>query len=242
MTLVIGVLCNDGIVIGGDRLLVKFRATDLKTYANKITTYQFGDGRPVIVGSAGTRQDANRALKEIDPKSYPLRESADLTEYLEYVVEPRLSAFYARLKDARGRPPEYSLVIGAINRDGSPTLATVYADGSFDLEVFSTMGVGAPLAELILRDIELDSLSVEVARFLVGYIIAKVSLVHHDVDGIVNGMDILAVRNDKPKELLRFSDADFNKVLYLLQKITFKDLPSQIQKVLMNGGSGNRGI
>ena len=214
--------------------MVKFRATDLKSYAQKITTYQFGDGRPIIIGSAGTRQDANRAIKEIDPKLYSLRESASLMEYLEYVVEPRLAAFHARLREARGRPPDYSLVVGAIDSDGKPNLATVYADGSFDLEVFSTMGVGAPFAELILRDIELENLSVEVARFLVGYVIAKVSLVHHDVDGIVNGMDIVAVEKSRPKEVIRLSDVDFGKVLDLLQKITFKDLADQIQEALIS--------
>jgi len=234
VTLIIGVSCKNGIVIGGDRLVVKIRATELKSFEHKLVTYTFGDGRPIIIGSAGVGQDAKRAIREIDPKAYGLRESAELTEYLEIVVEPKLSTFYIRLRDARGRPPEYSLTVGCIDPDGVPALATVYSDGSFDLEPLSTMGAGAPFAELILRDISLEDMTVDVARFLIGYIISKVSLVHHDVDGITNGMDVLAIKNEKPKELIQLSDDDFSKILDLLRNVTFADLSERIREALGN--------
>lgn len=137
---------------------------------------------------AGIWQDARRAIVRINPETFALRESATMVEYLESVVEPQLSRFYRELREMRGKEPEYSLTVAGCDPDGRPVQATVYADGSFDLEELSTMGSGAPFAELILKDISLKDLDVDTARFLIGYIIAKISRVHHDVDGIIGGM------------------------------------------------------
>jgi hypothetical protein len=45
MTLIIGVVCRDGVVVGGDRLYVKIRATSIKSFSSKLYSYEFGDGR-----------------------------------------------------------------------------------------------------------------------------------------------------------------------------------------------------
>lgn len=235
MTLVIGLKCSNGIVIGADRMGVKFRATAIKSYWSKVFTSNFGDGRAIIYGLAGAKQDALRALREIDPGRFSLREKASLEEYLENIVEPREARLYLRLRETRGREPEYSLTIGCINPDGSPTLATVYNDGSFDLESISTMGVGAPFAELILRDIDVERLDIDTAANLIGVIIAKVSLVHAEVNGITYGMDILKVYGETPNDVIRLSNEELSKILNLAQRVSFSDIPDKLRKAIEEG-------
>jgi 20S proteasome alpha/beta subunit len=124
------------------------------------------------------------------------------------------------------------LTIGCINPDGKPGIATVYPDGSFDLENISTMGVGAPFAELILRDVDVGQLDADTAVYLVGVIIAKVSLVHAQVNGVTGGMDVFEVTSREPKIVKKISIEEFIKILELQRALSFKDYLNKLKDVL----------
>ena len=230
MTLVIGIQCNNGVVIGADRLVAKLRGTEIKDFETKIVTYSFGDGRKILISHAGARQDARRALSRIDPKNYALREGANLIEYLENVVEPALSSFYRGLLDARGREPDYSFAIGCIDPDNTPVLATVYANGSFDIEPISTMGVGAPFAELILKDVNIEEMDLTLAKCVIGFIIGKVSFVHPYIDGITKGMDIFSLNVDTPKEVGKLTNEELQEILDCTHNISFQKVIETIKE------------
>lgn len=233
MTLVIGLKGKDGIVIGADRFERKYRAAELKEFTTKVWEYEFGDRRKIVLGSAGVRQDCVRAISRIKPTKYPsLRESATLEEYLERIVEPGLSEFYRDLLSIRRdeRRINYSFVIGSINPDNKPSLATIYPDGSFDIEQTSTMGVGAPFAELILRDTDTRNLNIGMQMLLIGYIIAKVSRVSHDVNGVTYGMDIVRINKEQPKQVRKLTSNEFSQILKLADEIPTSNIIENIKK------------
>lgn len=224
MTLVIGIRCKDGVIVGADRLSIKIRATRIKSYISKVTSFNFPDGRIVIVGHAGNVQDSERALTRIDAGRYSLQPMISMEEYLEEVVEPQLSRFYIYLKESIGREPDFSLVMAGINPDQEPVMATVYANGSFDIENYSTMGVGAPFAELILKDVNVNVMDLKTGIYLIGTLIVNASLIHTDIDGVMAGMDILAIDKKAPKKLYQLNEQEFDSIFKVATQLRFGDL------------------
>ena len=230
MTLIIGLVCKNGVAIGADKLETLFRATYLKRPTRKIYEFNLGDERKLLVAIAGTRQDGERAVIRINPEGLRLPKDYSFNEYLGDVVEPTLSRFYSSLKEKRGREPNYSLILGAIDVDGDPKLAIVYPDGSYDLETRSVLGVAAPLAEMVLRDIRTEDLDLKIVRYLIGLIIAKVSLVHQEVDGLMYGMDIASIAEDRPGEVQWLGEEEFNRIIKLTGEVSFNIIAEMIKK------------
>lgn len=195
MTVGIVVACKDGIVIGADRKVTRYRGTRIKSLEDKIHKLSFKDGQSFLVCCSGSGDFPERALSQIDPCDF----DRDCSFYRD-VVEGRISRLRVGLAD-RGVEYDATLLFGTIDVNEKPTIGHITRSGVTELknQGYFTTGIAAPYAEIVLKDSYSLNMSIQDAKLIVGGLIQKIG----EVDNDVEGMDVffISIKDKQVKEL-----------------------------------------
>jgi 20S proteasome alpha/beta subunit len=195
VTVGIVVACKEGVVIGADRKVTRYRGTRIKSLEDKVHKLLFRDGRSFLICYSGSGDFAERAIAEIDPSAF----DADCSFYRD-VIEGRISRLQQRLAD-RGVNYDATLLFGVIDLNGKSAIGHITPSGLTELKTqgYFTTGIAAPYAEIVLKDSYSREMTIEDAKLIVGGLIEKIGMVDNDVEG----MDVfsLSTKDKQVKEL-----------------------------------------
>jgi 20S proteasome alpha/beta subunit len=186
VTVGIGIVCENGVVIGADRKVTMSRGTRIKSLENKIFTLTFRDGKKLLVCGAGTTDHLKRAMSEINPYNF---DTLDCGTYRD-LVESNISRLRLRLSD-RGLTYDATLIFGMIDVGNKPVIGHILPSGFVEIkyEGYFTTGIAAPYAEIVLKDSYSKDISLEDAKLIAGGLIEKIGKVDNDVEG----MDVFCI-------------------------------------------------
>lgn len=181
VTVGIAVACVDGVVIGADRKVTMSRGTRIKSLENKIFALSFRDGKNLLVCCAGMIDYAKRAITQINPSNFDSIGCGSYRDWAEGCI--------TRLKwslSERGLTYDATLLYGMIDTDSSPVIGHIMPTGLVETKYqgYFTAGVGAPYAEMVLKDSYSPAITVEDAKLIVGGLIDKIGQVDNDVEGM----------------------------------------------------------
>lgn len=189
MTIIVGIICQDGLVVASDSQAGSFRGVHVKRLDyTKIYSFNF-DGSKVVVTGAGESPFIVRAKEIIegnskDKKFRTSREIADVAE--EAMTEITKRYMIERFKDLGSStktpqpddsllsPPNFALVLGTYCGDG-PCLYTVYPDGVAGREEgYASLGSGSAFAEYLLARLYRPDLTIEGGVRIAAYVVEEV--------------------------------------------------------------------
>jgi 20S proteasome alpha/beta subunit len=181
VTIGIAVACSDGVVVGADRKVTRYRGTRVKSLEDKIYRMQFKDGRSLLACSAGSPDLAFRFLASMNPAK--LGEEIKVYGYRDF-VESEISALASSLSK-KGIDLDVAILFGMVD-DGCPYIGHVIPTGLTEVRYtgYFTTGIAAPYAELVLHDTYSPALSVEDTRLIVAGLIDRIGKVDNDVEGM----------------------------------------------------------
>jgi 20S proteasome alpha/beta subunit len=187
VTVCVEIACQDGVVIGADRKVVRERGTRIESLEDKIVRLAFQNGNPLLCCSAGGADLASRAISLIDPSGWPGNVDAD--SYRDSVE--RAIAGYTASLNARGIMNDSILLFGMINLNDEPVVGHITPMGLTETRRsgYFTAGIAAPYAEMVLQDSFHEELNIQDAKLIVGGLIVKIG----QVDNGVEGMDVLTI-------------------------------------------------
>lgn len=225
MTTAVGLICADGLAVGTD---MKVTAGDMKYSEPKLlTTAKLGERTLVIAGSGALRhiKDALGWLR-LDSINEIIGENPSFDDFLGKIVETMIPQFASDYSQKYGTPPQIQLIIGTIEKDGTPRLIQVYANGDYDYrDTFSAIGSGSIFGEILLRKLYHPSMSVQVAQRLIGYII-------WEIQGIDNAtgehMQIVTLSKDGKASVVPELEIDVYKHLPELVACSYESLRERI--------------
>ena len=186
-TLIIAIKCNDGIVIGSDRRIV--RGTESQV-ADKVKTLDLG-GRGVSAnvlfaaeGLTGIRDDFFLLLDgEIQR-----RKGVDTLYEVKVIVEDIIHELTTRYSERIGESHPIGVAMGGLERltSGDARLYYIHADGYGELASFVCTGHGGPYAQTLSKFLcDVNSLTVIDAAARAAFIISWVSA--GELDSTVGG-------------------------------------------------------
>jgi len=195
-TLIIGVRCRDGIVIGSDRKIVRGGETE---YSNKIFEFDIG-GKILFAaeGLTGIRDDFFLLL------NYEIRRrrGVDTLYEVKIIVEDIISELTERYKDRIREPYPIGVLMGGLEKisEGKAVLYYIYSQGYGEQVGFRCTGHGGDygysLAKFLYGPHLAPELTVEEVARRVAF---TISWVAEDVDTTVGGgIDIFMIKDENP--------------------------------------------
>lgn len=194
MTIIVGIVCREGVIIASDSQAGSFRGVHVKRLDyTKIYDFIF-DGTSIAVTGAGETPFIARAIELLEEmakeaKFHKTRDVADLAENVmtgitrRYIVERDKELGYTKSTDAdRTRSQEdrslaFSLIVG-VCCGGEPCIYTVYPDGVAERgEKYASLGSGSAFAEYLLARLYRDDLTLEQAVRVAVYVVEEVKKV-----------------------------------------------------------------
>jgi 20S proteasome alpha/beta subunit len=202
VTVGIAMTCKDGIVIGADRKVTRYRGTHVKSLETKIVSSQFKDGRIVLCCYAGNYDFANRILVEINPE---IIESPLGCDDWRDIIETNVCKLSDKIT-GKGLEFDTTILFATIDADSTPTVGHVTTTGGTELgtERYFTTGIAAPYAEFVLNDVYDANMSIYEARLMIASLIHKIG----EVDNDVEGLDVYAIKSDSPKKIIELTKAE----------------------------------
>lgn len=199
MTVVIGIMCSDGVVLASDSMTTFGRGVPIFRYSNKVHVINHDHlSTPVALGGAGMTTYVNKFMERaarsaIEAAFNPeTKEKLDIVDFCERVAEPVVASLLKEYQIDRNdffEAPmtEYSLsmiIAGATNRKEFRAYF-VHDDGLTEpLDHHGAVGSGAAYAELFLRYLLADKvLDCNTASRLAVYAIKGVELMDPNVGG-----------------------------------------------------------
>jgi 20S proteasome alpha/beta subunit len=181
VTIGIAVACSDGVVVGADRKVTRYRGTRVKSLEGKIHKMQFKDGRNLLACSAGSPDLAFRFLASMSPAE--LGANINAYGYRDF-VESQISGLASQLSQ-RGIDLDVAILFAMVD-NGSPYVGHVIPAGLTEIRYtgYFTTGIAAPYAELVLHDTYSPELSVGDAKLIVAGLIDRIGKVDNDVEGM----------------------------------------------------------
>ena len=196
-TLIIGVKCQDGIVIASDRKVA--RGSEVE-YTNKVFTFDLGG--PVLFaaeGLTGIRDDFFLLLET----EIRRRKGVDTLYEVKIIVEDIIANLTERYTERVRVSDPIGVLMGGLQEltKGPAILYYIHALGYGELSPFMCSGHGGTyaysLAKFLIDPNAQPHLSVEEAAKRVAFIIAWVS---EDVDSTVGGTpEVIILKNDNSK-------------------------------------------
>jgi proteasome beta subunit len=147
MSTIVGIRCRDGVVIAGDRLLVRDERVESR---NRQHVFDLDEG----VGAAAVGPDVDRFADRLESelRSYRLERGA--------VSLAAVERFAGEIADET----DHEAIVAAPDDDDRATARGVYADGATLADPPMALGSGASLALGQLEAADLDTLSVRDAE------------------------------------------------------------------------------
>lgn len=181
VTIGIAVACSDGVVVGADRKVTRYRGTRVKSLEDKIHAMQFKDGRKLLACSAGSADLAFRFLASINPAE--LGANVKVYGYRD-IVESQISGLASQLSQ-RGIDLDVAILFAMVD-DGCSYIGHIIPTGLTEVNYrgYFTAGIAAPYAELVLHDTYSPELSVGDAKLIVAGLIDRIGKVDNDVEGM----------------------------------------------------------
>ena len=214
-TLILGVRCKDGIVIGSDRKILRGGETE---YTDKI--FEFDVGGKILVaaeGLTGIRDDFFLLLNyEISR-----RRGVDTLYEVKIIMEDIISELTERYRDRIREPYPIGVLMGGLEMlsEGKAVLYYIHSEGYGEKVSFMCSGHGGnyaySLAKFLYGPRLASKLSVDDVAKRMAFTISWVS---EDVDSTVGGNpDVFIVKDNNPK-VERLPVGDVNNEIQHAQK------------------------
>lgn len=202
MTIIVGVICKDGLVIGCDSQASSVKGVPVKrTEYTKIYEIPVGGDGHALLSGAGTGAFVTRASELLGDKCKNSvcrnpREFADICEdvvteiFKRYVIDkskalgiskaktPQVVSGSIQWQEEPTEPPGVILMTGIqcrVNKNPEWCLYTVHPDGVAEKsDKYDAIGSGSAIAEYLLARLWSEKLAVEQATKVVVYVIEEV--------------------------------------------------------------------
>jgi len=261
MTIIIGIVCEDGIIIASDSQAMTSRGVDVKRLDyTKIHGFNLNSDLKVLITGAGETPFITRAIELLqarwrEKRVQTTRELADLAEETmnaiqkRYVVdrmkelgitgskslEAQRLTKPSRLQEI-GRPPSFALLLGAVSKDEN-AIYMVHPDGVAEkAERYISLGSGSAYAEYLLARLCCEGLKLEEALKLGIYIIEEVKKIDPNCGGFtqVALATTLGINHKTDPEVKKLSDDIMTKDMEFtkLWRGTILDRKAEIDEVL----------
>lgn len=260
MTVGIGIVCSDGIVLACDSLTTFRRGVPVLRYNNKVDIFEHDKlENDIAVISAGMTtyfdKFRDRACREsIEAAFSRTEQQLDIVDFSQAVCEPIMTALLKEYAIDRtkflGVPIvefSLSLIIAGVTRDKELRAYFVHSDGvSEPIEHYGTIGSGAAYAELFLRFL-LAEPEISVARGgeLAIYAIKGVELMDPNVGGDAN-VKIVTLKKDKSLSIADLSKKNIPDTPREKMQQVLQDISKHIEQLVAGKGeshvSGNDSI
>ena len=226
MTIGIVIACADGVVVGADRKAVRHRGTRVKSLEDKIAQFQFRDRKPLLFCVAGGADVGNRAIDRLNPVNYG--EDADAEFYRDF-CERQVSRLAAELT-VRGLEYDATLLLGMIDSNNHPFIGHITGNGLTESKRsgYFTAGIGAPYAEMVLKDSFSLSLTCEDARLIVAGLIDAIGKVDNDVEGL----DVFSI-SSASADVVSLTQAERQALSFHPLSFDFKDDLQEIKEEII---------
>lgn len=240
MTVIVGIVCKDGIIIASDSQVEFERAAPVKRVnANKI--YKLLEDRNIAIAGAGTLTFIHKAINliresiiEEEKKSgrkLSFREIIDLAEsamahiYRVYNIK-RLEYIYGQLLPEFIHP--FPLMIGGSEKNNK-YLFILHEDGiSEDIEDYATLGSGAAYAEYLLSKFYYKGITTEAGKVIAMYVIKEIEKIDPNVGGPIN---IVVIKD-------RFQELDEEEIEKINRKVVGIEKKLLVEAKSLVGGLG----
>lgn len=206
-TLIIGVRCKDGIIIGSDRKIIRGGETE---YSNKV--FQFDIGGKILFaaeGLTGIRDDFFLLL------NYEIarRRGVDTLYEVKIVIEDIISELTERYRDRIREPYPIGVLMGGLEKlsKGKAVLYYIHSEGYGEQVTFRCTGHGGDYAYSLAKFLYGSQLASESSTKDIAKRVAFViSWIADDVDSMVGGNpDVFMVKdNNRNVEQLAKEDVD----------------------------------
>lgn len=231
MTIVIGLICKNGIVLACDSQVEFHRAAPVKRInANKV--HRLFKEKNVAVAGAGTLTFINKAInllrRSIREREEERKEKLSFLEIIDVaeVVMSTLHKVYniQRLTYIYERPIEslmhaFPLMLGSTEGDNK-YLFILHEDGvAEDVEDYATLGSGAAYAEYLLSKLYDKNLTTDNGKKIAIYVINEVGKIDPNVGGPIN---VVIIQDNEIKEMER---KEINEIVDRLDKIEREVIP-----------------
>lgn len=197
MTIIVGIVCKDGLVVTADSQAESWRGVAVKRLDyHKITVFPQTGDLYVIVSGAGIGTFISKATDKLKTKyeSTKISTAEKLSDEAEEVMTDMQKRYVVEKMDKLGiggvlhdhkrlrktqadfEMPNFILMVGCITKEGeNPTIYTIGRDGvSERAEKFASTGSGSAYAEYLLTKMYRDDIMVEQAKKLGVLIIEEV--------------------------------------------------------------------
>jgi len=195
VTIIVGILCTDGIVIGSDSQATYNVGVDIKRLdCTKIESVTFVDTKEAILAGSGMMAYITR-FSEImtdEGKRCSIISNRAVANIAESTINKITKKYVIDRSEELGVPIDNPNSVGSLNFaimlthyfDGKPYLFNIYPEGLAEKqERYASLGSGSPFADYILSKLYYDSLSLKDGVRLAAYIIEEVKKVDPNVGG-----------------------------------------------------------
>lgn len=194
MTIIVGIICKDGVVVASDSQAGSFRGVHVKRLDySKIYDFAF-DGNKVVLTGAGEAPFIIRAKEIIEQKGKEgkFKGSRDIADLAEQATTEIMKRYMVeRWKELTGtkmpsgpaalqsdEAPNFALVLGTFCGDEGPCLFTVYSEGVAGREEgYASLGSGSAFAEYLLARLYRDDLTIDEGVRVAVYVVEEVKKV-----------------------------------------------------------------
>lgn len=207
MTIIIGVICKDGIVFGSDSQSMANRGVDIKRLnTTKIFVLNTDLRLKALVGGAGAVPFISKAIENAREiaRSRSIDNVSSLVDILEeimtalskkYIVDkmkefnkpqfPNKDTLRVQEEDDLPKLPVW-IIVGGWDKEKKPSIYIVHPDGVGEKEEgFGTLGSGSAYAEYLLSQFYDKNISCEQGKLLVAFVIEEIKKIDPNVGGEV---------------------------------------------------------
>jgi len=219
MTLIIGIRCKDGIVIGSDRKVLRGGEVE---YSNKV--YEMNNIAYAVEGLTGIADDFNYLLNLEIKKRRGVDTLYELKVIAEDIIWELTARYTERISQPAGVSPIGILMGGLENiNSGKASLYYIHGEGYGEATKFICSGHGGPYATTLAKFLLKEELSCEENAKRVAFVIAYVA---EDIDTTVGGDPMVAIIKDSDTYVER-------PIMYLKEEIV-KEMVRKAKEVKEN--------
>lgn len=235
MTIIVGIVCKDGLVMAADSQAESFRGVKVKRLDyHKITTFPQTGDLFVVVSGAGTGAFISKATDTLKEKyeSTKITRPGELSDIAEEVMTLMQKRYVVEKMDKLGLSKNahnhnrlrkvqvdfelnFILMVGCITKSGEqPNVYTVGTDGVSERgEKFASVGSGSAYAEYLLTKMYREDITTEQGKQLAVFIIEEVKR----IDPGCGGPTQVIILNKKG--IHRLNAEEVNKIAENTQKM-----------------------
>ncbi len=180
MTLIIACACKDGIVIGADSQMTMGSSAGpiRKITLDKIIPVTNG----ILIAGAGDVSIIQKIKKKIDTIPKELKDGEKIEQIKELLCNSIVHSLRSEMlnkfrdlygsNDAEEKTPSATLILAGY-QNNRPIIYEISPDGiDVEIEDYCAIGIGVPFSQVILKDFNVCSLSIEEGKLLVYKVIS----------------------------------------------------------------------